>query len=57
MKTRLEQIQKKIKLSKVIGMNYILWQTKIDYETINKLREEGYSIEQGYLNEPYIISW
>lgn len=57
MTTRLEQIQNKIRLSKIIDMNYIFWETTIDNKTIEKLRSEGYSVEQGHLNQYYIIKW
>lgn len=57
MKTRLEQIENKIRLSKVIDMNYILWETAIDEKTVDKLRGNGYSVESGYLNQYYIINW
>lgn len=58
METRLEQIEKKIRLSKVIDMNYIIWSTTIDDNTIKTLKENGYSVEEcGVHVSYYYISW
>lgn len=57
MKTRLEQIEKKIRLSKAIDMNYITWETSIDENTKNSLKNSGYSVDKDYLWELYVISW
>ena len=53
--TRLEQIFKKISLSKVIDMNYILWNTTIDNETIKKLRQLNYTVAQE--DRYFYITW
>ena len=57
MKTRLEQIEKKIRLSKVIDMDYILWDTIIDDKTVSALKENGYSVQLEHFNRYYLISW
>lgn len=57
MKTRLEQIEKKIRLSKAIDMNYTTWNTSIDENTKNSLINGGYSVDKDYLWELYVISW
>lgn len=57
MQTRLEQILKKIKLSKAIDMNFILQETTLDENTISELKESGYNVEQEYFNRYYLISW
>ncbi len=57
METRYEQISKKIKLSKVIDMTYIIWETTIDVNTVNKLKEEEYSVVSDHQNRYYHISW
>lgn len=55
METRLEQILKKISLSKVIDMNYILWNTTIDNETIKKIRQLNYIVAQE--DRYFYITW
>ena len=57
MKTRLEQILKKVTLSKAIDMKHLIWETTIDDNTRAKIIEEGYSIDKDYKNELHIISW
>lgn len=57
MKTRIEQILKKINLSKAIKMDFILWETTIDDDTIEKLRELEYSVQCEHFNKYYYISW
>jgi len=57
MKTRFEQIVKKIELSKVIDMDYVLWETTIDNNTLDLLKGGGYSVEQEHFGRYYLISW
>ena len=58
METRLEQILKKIQLSKVIDMNYILWFTSIDNKTAEVLKNRGYFLVQDFIRDNYYkISW
>ena len=57
MKTRFDQILKKINLSKSISMNYVLWETTIDDLTIDRLKYEGYSVSFESKNNFYYISW
>lgn len=57
METRLDQILKKIQLSKVIDMNFVLWETTIDDNTVNKLKGLNYCVEQEHFGRFYMISW
>jgi hypothetical protein len=57
MKTKFEQITKKISLGKVIDMDYILWENSIDDNTLNRLKNCGYSVEQEHFGRYYLISW
>lgn len=58
METRLNQILKKISLSKVIDMRYIIWHTSIDNKTLNSLNKQGYSVAECGVNiNYYYISW
>ena len=55
--TRLEQIEKKIRLSKTLDMKYLVWETTIDDNTRLKLNENGYSVMCEHFNRYYVISW
>lgn len=56
-KTRLEQIKKKVKLSKILGLTQMIWETTIDDNTLSKLKSLNYSVEQEHFNRFYVISW
>lgn len=55
MKTRLEQILEKINLSKVINMNYVIWETSIDERTVEKLQGLNYEVSEHPFG--FYISW
>lgn len=57
MNTRLEQIENKIRMSKVINMPYITWDTTIDDRTLGELKNSGYLVEQEYRHGYYVIGW
>ena len=57
METRFEQILRKIRLSKVIDMDFVLWDTTIDVNTVGKLKELNYCVEEEHFGRFYVISW
>lgn len=57
MKTRLEQIEKKISLSKTLDLKHLIWETTLTDNTIRGLVNLGYSVEQEHFGRYYVISW
>ena len=57
MKTRLEQIEKKIALSKTLDLNQMTWDTTITDNTRESLIKLGYLVEQEHFSRFYVISW
>lgn len=57
--TKFEKIVKKIRLSDVIGQNYIIWDDYIDDNTYNKLKNLGYNVVENFHTpcDYYYIHW